>query len=231
MIELKDVTRKYGDLAVLKEVSFRVEQGEWVTVTGPSGSGKTTLLNLVSGLDRPSKGEILVDGKDVSALPEKEACRFRLDHVGFIFQKYHLVRYLSAMENVMLAQHFHSVHDEIQAREMLEKVGLADRVHHRPGQLSGGEQQRVCIARALINEPSLILADEPTGNLDRANSVKLLEILKTLHEAGGFTIIMVTHDPLVERWAQRVLTLEDGRLVGDRRAEDGKTDGTDADPA
>ena len=215
MVVLKNVTKKYGDLCVLDDLSLSLERGDWVTVMGASGSGKTTLLNLVSALDHPSSGEITVDGQDVTSFSESEACRFRREVTGFIFQKYHLVPYLSAVENVMLAQYFHSMQDEAEAKDALEKVGLAHRMHHLPSQLSGGEQQRVCIARALINSPSLLLADEPTGNLDRNNTEAVLNLLKSLHDEEQFTLVLVTHDPFVEQWTQRTVTLEDGRIVGD----------------
>ena len=151
---------------------------------GPSGSGKTTLINILGGLDTLTSGRVVVDGVDLSTLNENALVRYRAEKIGFVFQQFHLVPYLNALENVMLAQYFHSMTDERQAAEALKRVGLADRLTHLPAQLSGGEQQRVAIARALINQPKLILADEPTGNLDEANEAIVLEIFRDLHKAG-----------------------------------------------
>src|SRR5271155_1110930 len=159
---------------------------------GPSGPGKTTLLNILGVRATPASGQAVVDGTDVARLDESGLTRFRAEKIGFIFQQFHLVPYLTALENVMLAQYFHSTTDEAEVRAALERVGLGDRMEHLPAQLSGGEQQRVAIARALINQPKLILADEPTGNLDEANETKVLEIFRELHQAGH-TILMVTH--------------------------------------
>src|SRR6266700_2840607 len=169
---------------------------------GPSGSGKTTLINILGGLDTLTSGHVVVDGVDLSKLSEGELVRYRAEKVGFVFQQFHLVPYLTALENVMLAQYFHSVTDEKQAEETLKRVGLGDRLTHLPAQLSGGEQQRVAIARALINQPKLILADEPTGNLDEANETIVIQIFRELHNAGH-TILMVTHDPDIARQADR----------------------------
>lgn len=182
---------------------------------GPSGSGKSTLLNLLSGLDRPTEGRVVVDGVNISKLSENGLARFRREKVGFIFQQHHLIPYLSALENVMIAQYFHSMHDEDEAKEALEKVGLGHRVHHLPSQLSGGEQQRVCIARALINSPSLLLADELTGNLDRENSKIVMELLKKIQNEEKFTIVVVTHNQYIAEWGKRLIRLEDGRFTGE----------------
>jgi putative ABC transport system ATP-binding protein len=189
-----------------------VEAGEWLAIMGPSGSGKTTLLNILGCLDQPTAGTVRIDGVETAKLSARELTRFRAETVGFIFQQYHLIPYLSALENVMLAQYFHSMTDEAEALRALAKVGLKDRARHLPSQLSGGEQQRVSIARALINEPKIILADEPTGNLDAVNEELVLEILERLH-AEGHTILMVTHDEKVGRRADRRLDLEHGRIV------------------
>ncbi len=178
---------------------------------GPSGSGKTTLINILGGLDKLDSGRVVVDGIDLSRLSENEMVRYRAEKVGFVFQQFHLVPYLNALENVMLAQYFHSVTDEKQAEEALRRVGLGDRITHLPSQLSGGEQQRVAIARALINQPKIILADEPTGNLDEANEEIVLQIFRELHDAGH-TILMVTHDPDIARQADRRIELAHGRL-------------------
>src|SRR5271168_5572311 len=163
------LVKEYGNLRALSGVSLRVGRGEWVALMGPSGSGKTTLINILGGLDTLTSGQVSVDGVDLAKLTENQLVRYRAEKVGFVFQQFHLVPYLNALENVMLAQYFHSVTDEKQAAEALKRVGLADRLTHLPAQLSGGEQQRVAIARALINEPKSIPADEPTGNLDEAN--------------------------------------------------------------
>ena len=168
---IENLTKQYGALRALGGVSFEVNTGEWVALMGPSGSGKTTLINILGGLDTLTSGHVVVDGVDLSKLRENELVRYRAEKVGFVFQQFHLVPYLTALENVMLAQYFHSVTDEKQAGEALKRVGLADRLTHLPAQLSGGEQQRVAIARALINQPKIILADEPTGNLDEAKKL------------------------------------------------------------
>src|SRR3990172_6060998 len=206
------LSRFYGEVKALDGVDLEVERGEWVSVMGPSGSGKTTLLNILGGLDRPNSGQLFVDGTDVTGLPPKELARFRRETVGPVVQQFPLVPYLTALENVMLAQYFHSMADEAEARAALEEVGLAERLHHLPAQLSGGEQQRVCIARALINQPRLILADEPTGNLDEANEEIVLNIFHTLH-AQGHTLIIVTHDAQVGSMADQLITLEHGRVL------------------
>ena len=177
VIELKHVHKTYrakeeGDsslLHALEDVSLEVAAGEWLAVMGPSGSGKSSLVNLIGGLDRPSAGEVWVEGKELGSLSGSELNRFRAEKIGFVFQQFHLLPYLTSLENVMLAQYFHSMTDESEARQALERVGLGDRAGHLPAQLSGGEQQRVCIARALINDPHILVADEPTGSLDAVN--------------------------------------------------------------
>jgi putative ABC transport system ATP-binding protein len=211
-IQLQDVTKNYGPVCALDRVSFEAVAGEWLAIMGPSGSGKTTLLNLLGCLDQPTSGRVLIGGVDTAGLNRQDLTRFRAETVGFIFQQYHLIPYLTALENVMLAQYFHSMTDEAEALRALEKVGLAERARHLPSQLSGGEQQRVSIARALINQPKIILADEPTGNLDAVNEELVLQILERLH-AEGHTILMVTHDQKVGRRADRRLDLEHGRIV------------------
>jgi putative ABC transport system ATP-binding protein len=203
--------KHYGSLRALNGVSFSVSPGEWVALMGPSGSGKTTLINILGGLDTLTSGRVVVDGVDLANLSENQLTRYRAEKVGFVFQQFHLVPYLNALENVMLAQYFHSMTNQQQAAEALKRVGLGDRLTHLPAALSGGEQQRVAIARALINQPKLILADEPTGNLDEANETIVLEIFRELHKAGH-TILMVTHDPDIARQADRRIELSHGHL-------------------
>lgn len=212
LISVVEVTKEYDGIRALDRVSMEILNGEWVAVMGPSGSGKTTLLNIIGGLDRPSSGTVRVAGTDLGTLSQAELTRFRRETVGLMFQQFHLIPYLTALENVMLAQYFHSIEDEEEAKEALERVGLGDRLHHLPSQLSGGEQQRVCIARALINEPKIILADEPTGNLDAGNEQAIMAIFKQLHR-DGHTIVMVTHDPHIGMLANRPVELEHGRIV------------------
>jgi len=210
-VSIENLTKQYGQLRALNAVSFAVHAGEWVALMGPSGSGKTTLINILGGLDTLSSGSVVVDGVDLSKLTESDLVRYRAEKVGFVFQQFHLVPYLTALENVMLAQYFHSVADEAQAAESLKRVGLGDRLTHLPSQLSGGEQQRVAIARALINQPKIILADEPTGNLDEANETTVLQIFRELHNSGH-TIVMVTHDPDIARQADRRIELAHGHI-------------------
>ncbi len=211
LVTVENLRKHFGAVKALDAVSFSVEAGEWIAIMGPSGSGKTTLINILGGLDTPTSGLARVDGADVGALGEGELTRYRADKIGFIFQQFHLVAYLTALENVMLAQYFHSITDEAEAREALRRVGLAERATHLPAQLSGGEQQRVAIARALINHPKLILADEPTGNLDEANQQIVVNLLRELH-AEGHTILLVTHDAAIGRLADRRIELAHGRL-------------------
>ncbi len=216
VISLSRVTRDYaghagGTVRALDSATFSIVAGEWVAITGPSGSGKSTLVNLLGCLDRPTSGELRIDGADVSTMSSGELDRFRSDKIGFIFQQFHLIPYLTAVENVMLAQYFHSMTDETEARSALDRVGLAPRASHLPSELSGGEQQRVCIARALINNPPILLADEPTGNLDAANQRIVIDLLQALH-AQGHTVVMVTHDPEMAGLASRRIALNHGKV-------------------
>ncbi len=215
VISLNGVTREYvghgGVVRALDHAAFTIVAGEWVAITGPSGSGKSTLVNLIGCLDRPTSGELKIDNVSVATMSATELDRFRADKIGFIFQQFHLIPYLSALENVMLAQYFHSMTDEAEARAALERVGLRERAEHLPSELSGGEQQRVCIARALINNPPILLADEPTGNLDAANQKIVAELLQDLHR-NGHTIVMVTHDPEMAALAQRKIALSHGKV-------------------
>ncbi len=212
LVQIEDLRKEFGNVRALAGVSFSVESGEWIAIMGPSGSGKTTLINILGGLDSPTAGRAIVDGTDVARLDEAGLTRFRAEKVGFIFQQFHLVPYLTALENVMLAQYFHSTTDESEALRSLQRVGLGDRAMHLPSELSGGEQQRVAVARALINQPKLILADEPTGNLDEANEQTVVKLLRELHDEGH-TILMVTHSNALGQLADRRIDLAHGRLV------------------
>src|SRR5437588_1745899 len=227
MIRINDVTKLYPAKAAehengeerqhetihgLDHTSLHVAKGEWLSIMGPSGSGKSTLVNLIGCLDRPTAGEIWLDGQNVAGISASELNRVRAEKIGFIFQQFHLIPFLTAVENVMLAQYFHSMTDEKEAVEALARVGLGDRAHHLPSQMSGGEQQRVCIARALINDPRIILADEPTGNLDAQNEEIVLRLLREFHQQGR-TIVMVTHDPVVARLADRRIELHHGKIA------------------
>jgi putative ABC transport system ATP-binding protein len=218
-VVVESLVKKYGPLRALDGVTFTVTPGEWVALMGPSGSGKTTLINILGGLDTLTSGRVIVDDVDLSKRTESQLVRYRSEKVGFVFQQFHLIPYLSALENVMLAQYFHSVTDEQRAQDALRRVGLDDRLTHLPAQLSGGEQQRVAIARALINQPKLILADEPTGNLDEANEALVIDIFRALHNAGH-TILMVTHDPDIARQAGRRIELAHGHLSLDTTQTD-----------
>lgn len=213
LILLKAVTKDYnGKVRALDQVSLEVYPGEWAAVMGASGSGKTTLLNMIAALDRPMSGSVRVDREDLLFLTEEDRARFRREKVGLIFQQFYLIPYLTAVENVMLAQYFHSMADAREAAEALRRVGLGERMGHYPSELSGGEQQRVCLARALINQPKIILADEPTGNLDAENEKTVMEIFHKLHDAGH-TLLFVTHDPQIGTQADKIITLEHGRVL------------------
>jgi putative ABC transport system ATP-binding protein len=212
LLELKGISKTYGSLKALHNVDLAVKQGEWLAIMGPSGSGKTTMMNIIGCMDKPSAGSVFLDGRNISRESARNLTTLRRDKIGLIFQQFHLVNYLTALENVMVAQYYHSMPDEKEALAALERVGLAGRAKHLPSQLSGGEQQRVCIARALINYPMLILADEPTGNLDETNENIVIDIFKQLHREGS-TIIVVTHDPEVAEDAERTVVLEHGRVA------------------
>ncbi|OZG68429.1 ABC transporter ATP-binding protein [Bifidobacterium aquikefiri] len=215
LLELDHVSKIYGDLHAVDDLSLSVQEGEWLAIVGSSGSGKTTLMNIIGCMDTPSEGTVTLEGRELNDLNASQLADVRKNIIGLVFQKFYLVPHLTAVENVMVAQYYHSVVNEKQAMEALSNVGLAERAHHLPSQLSGGEQQRVCIARALINCPKLILADEPTGNLDEANEKIVLDLFKKLH-AQGTTIVVVTHDSLVASCAQREIMLNHGVLVGER---------------
>ncbi len=212
ILVLDEISKIYGDLKALDKINLTVPEGEWLAIMGPSGSGKSTMMNIIGCMDKASMGKIELAGKDISRLTPKELTVVRRDMIGLIFQQFHLVNYLTAVENVMMSQYYHSMPDEEEAMEALASVGLKERAKHLPNQLSGGEQQRLCIARALINHPKLLLADEPTGNLDEKNEMLVMEIFHKLHKAGS-TIIVVTHDPEVAEQAERMVVLEHGKLA------------------
>src|SRR5256885_10370640 len=219
MIKLNNVSRLYparseaGEvIRALDSVSLHVESGEWLAIMGPSGSGKSTLVNLIGCLDRPTSGEIWLEAENVANISNADLNRVRAEKVGFIFQQFHLIPYLTAVENVMLAQYFHSMTDEQEAREALERVGLKGRADHLPAHLSGGEQQRVCIARALINDPKIVLADEPTGNLDPTNEEIVIGLLRELHTQARH-IVMEAHAPLRAPLRDRRSDLHHGEIA------------------
>lgn len=215
IIRLEGVTKQYGkSTRALDNLTTSINRGDWTSIMGPSGSGKTTLLNIIGCLDSPTKGSVFIHGTEITKLNQNQLTRFRRENIGLIFQQYHLVPYLTALENVMMAQYYHSIVDESHAVEVLKRVGLGHRLHHIPAHLSGGEQQRVCIARALINEPDILLADEPTGNLDQKNGEIVLKLIKELHNEGH-TIVLVTHNPDIGKLGNRLIRLIDGRICKD----------------
>ncbi len=209
---IQNVSRKYGELAALDDVSIDIERGEWLSVVGPSGSGKSTLMNILGCMDSPTHGTVLMEGQRLDRLGERELALVRRQRIGLVFQQFHLVRHLTAVENVMLAQYYHSIPDEREAMEALERIGMDARARHLPHELSGGEQQRVCVARALINRPSVILADEPTGNLDEENERIVIEFFHQLHREGT-TMVVVTHDMDVAAQGTRQIRLNHGRIA------------------
>ena len=231
VVEAIDLTKINGDgkaaqVRALDGVTFRIYGAEFVAVMGPSGSGKSTLLNLVGALDRPTSGQVMVNGQDLSRLRDLDG--FRARTVGFVFQMHNLIPTLTALENVEVPMQGQGLGERVRrkrAKELLDRVGLADRAHHVPAQLSGGQRQKVAIARALANNPSIILADEPTGNLDSASGDEVMNVLEILHSQHDTTIMLVTHDPLVARRTHRILMMQDGKvihedLVGDTYTED-----------
>jgi putative ABC transport system ATP-binding protein len=228
MLEARQLTKEYqsGDhrLAVLRDVNFTIPDRAIVAIVGPSGSGKTTLLGLLAGLDVPSRGSVLLDGADLTALSEDQRARVRGEKVGFVFQSFQLIPTLTALENVQVPLELRG--DEgapERSRELLARVGLGDRLHHFPNQLSGGEQQRVAIARAFSNSPKLLFADEPTGNLDSETGARIVELLEALNRESGTTIVLVTHDLILARRAQRIIRLADGVVVSDAPTDAGES--------
>ncbi|EJB5892712.1 ABC transporter ATP-binding protein [Campylobacter coli] len=211
LIQIKNLSKKFGKVKALDNINLNIYKGEWLAIMGPSGSGKSTLLNILSLMDDPSSGKYILDNEDLEQINEEQKITLRREKIGLIFQQFHLIPYLSALENVMLSQYYHSSVDEEDAKAVLEKVGLSHRLSHLPSQLSSGEQQRVCIARALINNPEILLADEPTGNLDEANEKIVLETLQKLKNEGK-TIVLITHNPELAKFADRTLILQHGIL-------------------
>jgi len=205
---------------VLCDVSFSIPQGSFVAIVGPSGSGKTTLLGLLAGLDTPTRGQVLLDNADLTALSEDQRAKLRGEKVGFVFQSFQLIPTLTALENVQVPLELRGESGAAdRARDLLRRVGLGDRMHHFPTQLSGGEQQRVAIARAFSNSPRILFADEPTGNLDSDTGGRIVELLESLNRESNATIVLVTHDHAVASHAQRVIRLSDGRVISDSQTE------------
>jgi putative ABC transport system ATP-binding protein len=223
MIQLRDITKVYPmgkrELTVLRGVSVHIELGELVAIMGPSGSGKTTMLNLIGCLDKPTSGSYYLEGREVSQLGSSELAQVRGQKIGFVFQTFNLMPRLSALANVELGLRYSGNSNNHRDRAMaaLDRVGLSDRSHHRPTELSGGEQQRVAIARALVKNPPLILADEPTGNLDSRSGEEIISILTTLHAEQGITLVLVTHDANIAHQCQRIIHLKDGQVVAEER--------------
>ena len=223
MLEARNLTKTYESgsqtLTVLHDVNFSIRDGEFVAIIGPSGSGKTTLLGLLAGLDAPSAGTVILDGADLAALSEDARARLRGEKVGFVFQSFQLIPTLTALENVQVPLELRGERGAAnRARELLARVGLAERTHHYPVQLSGGEQQRVAIARAFSNSPKVLFADEPTGNLDAATGGRIVELLESLNREDGTTLVLVTHDQAIAARARRVVRLRDGAVISDAEA-------------
>jgi len=221
IIKLENVWKVYylGKVEVwaLRGISLEIKKGTFLSIIGPSGSGKSTLLNIIGCLDFPTKGKVFLDGRDIQKLSSDELSRIRGKKIGFIFQQFNLLPNLTAIENVALPMIFQGVKEKERlkrARELLELVGLKERISHRPQELSGGEQQRVAIARALANDPEIVIADEPTGNLDSKSGEKIMEILKKLHKEQKRTILVVTHDPQIASYSEEILKIKDGKIMG-----------------
>jgi putative ABC transport system ATP-binding protein len=222
MLRAESLTQSYlsggRELTVLRDITFALEPGAFLAIVGPSGSGKSTLLGLLAGLDRPKSGRVWLDGQDLGALTEDQRAKLRAEKVGFVFQSFHLIPTLTARENVQVPLELQAQPARERADELLARVGLGDRGHHYPAQLSGGEQQRVAVARAFSHRPRILFADEPTGNLDAATGAKVIELLGELNRETGTTLVLVTHDPDLAARARRVIRLRDGAVVSDSAA-------------
>lgn len=223
LIEITNLDRIYNTSAVpvhaVRDVTCNIEKQEFMAVVGPSGSGKTTLLNIIGGLDKPTSGKVVIDGIDLSTMPQSKLVDYRLGHIGFVFQAYNLIPVFTARENVefiMLLQGVDKKERENRAIDLLKQVGLSERINTRPAQLSGGEQQRVAVARALASRPAFVLADEPTVNLDTESAESLLDLMEELNDKYDMTFIFSTHDARVMRRARRIVSLQDGKIVGDK---------------
>jgi putative ABC transport system ATP-binding protein len=219
-IELRGIEKEYDlgpvKLKVLNDINLSIKKSEMVSIMGPSGSGKSTMLHMLGCLDRPTKGKVIIDGVDVSKLNDDELAKIRREKIGFIFQFFYLIPSLTALRNIELPMTFvngNSKDNEKKAKELLKMVGLEGRMNHRPSQLSGGESQRVAIARAIANDPQIILADEPTGNLDSKSGKEVIEILKNLNKERGVTLIIVTHDSSIARQTKKIINLKDGKII------------------
>jgi len=220
MLSAQHLSKKYGTFSVVSDVSLTVAKGEIVSIVGPSGAGKSTLLHLIGALDRPDTGSVLIEGTDILQLPAKKQARFRNSHIGFVFQFHHLLPEFSAIENVSVPLWIKGLSKKDamkQAAEMLNVVGLGSRMGNKPSELSGGEQQRVAIARALVPGPSVVMADEPTGNLDTANAHALHNLFLQLRDQFGQTFIMITHNDTLARMTDRTFTMQDGRIVEEKK--------------
>lgn len=222
VVELEQVSKIYGSgkakVEALKDVDFKIKSGEFVSIIGPSGSGKSTMLNMIGVLDRPTHGEIWIDGKEVEKLSDDKLAIIRGKKIGFVFQFFNLIPTLTALENVTLPMWFQGTEREkmdARGKKLLKLVGLGDRMDHKPNELSGGQMQRVAIARSLANNPEMILADEPTGNLDTKTGAEILKLMKELHKKEKKTLVMVTHDPRIARMSERMVLLVDGKIHGD----------------
>lgn len=220
MIQLKNITKTVQSgsdaLTILDDVSMEIPDGQFIALTGASGSGKSTLLGLIAGLDAPSTGEIFIDGDEITSMSEDGLAGIRSAKIGFVFQSFHLIPSLTAFENILIPMEIRGQKDaKSRATQLLEEVDLTDRGHHYPAELSGGEQQRVAIARAFANQPSILLADEPTGNLDSKNGEHIFELMTNLHKQNAVTLVLVTHDQSIASKAQRQVILKDGRILSD----------------
>jgi putative ABC transport system ATP-binding protein len=222
MLRAESLTQSYlsggRELIVLRDITFELEPGAFLAIVGPSGSGKSTLLGLLAGLDRPRRGRVWIDGQDLGALSEDARARLRAEKIGFVFQSFHLIPTLTARENVLVPLELQGREARGRADELLARVGLGDRGHHYPAQLSGGEQQRVAVARAFSHGPRILFADEPTGNLDAATGARVIDLLVELNRETGTTLVLVTHDPDLAARARRVIRLRDGAVVADAAA-------------